>query len=214
MEEINSNCHGVFQHTRWQNKSCCRFYNRLKCWMLDWDSALPSLACGGVELCPRQLIPTQIILLLICWWMAFCLGENQNGTLIQVVKVSKTQRCQTGLHEWVGLSFSISILAAFYCSYWFNNDNTGPSFLILPIKNLAEAEYAVALFMYMRLLGYPAERISILTTYNGQKHLIRDVLNQRCAGNPVFDTPNKVGTCSMQTWTMGIKSRFVTLINI
>lgn len=50
--------------------------------------------------------------------------------------------------------------------------------------------------MYMRLLGYPAERISILTTYNGQKHLIRDVLNQRCAGNPVFDTPNKVSTCS------------------
>ncbi|CAG10389.1 unnamed protein product [Tetraodon nigroviridis] len=61
-------------------------------------------------------------------------------------------------------------------------------------QNLAEAEYAVALFMYLRLLGYPAERISILTTYNGQKHLIRDVLNQRCAGNPVFDTPNKVTT--------------------
>lgn len=71
-----------------------------------------------------------------------------------------------------------------------------PLFPLLLVKNLAEAEYAVALFMYMRLLGYPAERISILTTYNGQKHLIRDVLNQRCAGNPVFDTPNKVGTCS------------------
>uniref|UniRef100_A0AAX7TCD2 Aquarius intron-binding spliceosomal factor n=1 Tax=Astatotilapia calliptera TaxID=8154 RepID=A0AAX7TCD2_ASTCA len=53
-------------------------------------------------------------------------------------------------------------------------------------QNLAEAEYSVALYMYMRLLGYPAERISILTTYNGQKHLIRDVINQRCAGNPVF----------------------------
>merc|ERR1719320_2335660 len=39
-------------------------------------------------------------------------------------------------------------------------------------QNLAEAEYCVALFMYMRLLGYPAEKISILTTYNGQKHLI------------------------------------------
>ena len=36
-------------------------------------------------------------------------------------------------------------------------------------QNLAEAEYCVALFMYMRLLGYPAEKISILTTYNGQK---------------------------------------------
>uniref|UniRef100_A0A7N6C3Y8 RNA helicase aquarius n=1 Tax=Anabas testudineus TaxID=64144 RepID=A0A7N6C3Y8_ANATE len=61
-------------------------------------------------------------------------------------------------------------------------------------QNLAEAEYAVALFMYMRLLGYPADRISILTTYNGQKHLIRDVINQRCAGNPFFGQPNKVTT--------------------
>uniref|UniRef100_A0A8C5HMY1 RNA helicase aquarius n=1 Tax=Gouania willdenowi TaxID=441366 RepID=A0A8C5HMY1_GOUWI len=61
-------------------------------------------------------------------------------------------------------------------------------------QNLAEAEYSVALFMYMRLLGYPADRVSILTTYNGQKHLIRDVINQRCAGNPFFGQPNKVTT--------------------
>ncbi|KAI1895297.1 hypothetical protein AGOR_G00104840 [Albula goreensis] len=61
-------------------------------------------------------------------------------------------------------------------------------------QNLAEAEYAVALYMYMRLLGYPAEKISILTTYNGQKHLIRDVVNQRCASNPFFGQPNKVTT--------------------
>lgn len=61
-------------------------------------------------------------------------------------------------------------------------------------QNLAEAEYVVALFMYMRLLGYPAERISILTTYNGQKHLIRDVINQRCAGNSFFGQPSKVTT--------------------
>ena len=46
-------------------------------------------------------------------------------------------------------------------------------------QNLGEAEYAVAMFMYMRLIGYPAERISILTTYNGQKHLLRDVVNAR-----------------------------------
>ncbi|XP_077394248.1 RNA helicase aquarius isoform X2 [Festucalex cinctus] len=61
-------------------------------------------------------------------------------------------------------------------------------------QNLAEAEYSVALFMYMRLLGYPSDRISILTTYNGQKHLIRDVINQRCAGNHFFGQPNKVTT--------------------
>nr|CAD7589608.1 unnamed protein product [Timema genevievae] len=61
-------------------------------------------------------------------------------------------------------------------------------------QNLAEAEYCVAVFMYMRLLGYPAEKISILTTYNGQKHLIRDVINIRCASNPLIGRPHKVTT--------------------
>lgn len=65
-------------------------------------------------------------------------------------------------------------------------------------QNLAEAEYAVALFMYMRLQGYPPERIAILTTYNGQKHLLRDVLNKRCANNPVFGLPEKVCVHSTQ----------------
>ncbi|XP_062579933.1 RNA helicase aquarius-like [Saccostrea cucullata] len=61
-------------------------------------------------------------------------------------------------------------------------------------QNLAEAEYVVATFMYMRLLGYPAEKISILTTYNGQKHLIRDVIKQRCGRNQFIGTPHKVTT--------------------
>ncbi|CAF3629326.1 unnamed protein product [Rotaria socialis] len=61
-------------------------------------------------------------------------------------------------------------------------------------QNLAEAEYIVAVYMYMRLLGYPAQKISILTTYNGQKFLIRDVLNKRCAKNPLLGFPMKVTT--------------------
>lgn len=44
----------------------------------------------------------------------------------------------------------------------------------------------------MRLQGYPPNKICILTTYNGQKHLIRDVLDKRCAHNPVFGLPDKV----------------------
>jgi len=59
---------------------------------------------------------------------------------------------------------------------------------------LAEAEYVVAVFMYMRMIGYSAERISILTTYNGQKHLIRDVIQQRCADNRLIGRPHKVRT--------------------
>uniref|UniRef100_A0A5S6R4R1 Intron-binding protein aquarius n=1 Tax=Trichuris muris TaxID=70415 RepID=A0A5S6R4R1_TRIMR len=61
-------------------------------------------------------------------------------------------------------------------------------------QNLAEAEYAVAIFMYMRMLGYPAERISILTTYNGQKHLIKDIVNRRCVNNPILGSPLKITT--------------------
>ena len=43
-------------------------------------------------------------------------------------------------------------------------------------QNLGEAEYVVAVYQYMRLLGYPASSISILTTYNGQKSLIEDII--------------------------------------
>ena len=62
------------------------------------------------------------------------------------------------------------------------------------MQNLGEAEYCVALFMYMRLLGYPAEGISILTTYNGQKHLLADVIEKRCAANPLIGRPHKIST--------------------
>ncbi|KAF2852177.1 DEAD helicases superfamily protein-like protein [Plenodomus tracheiphilus IPT5] len=60
--------------------------------------------------------------------------------------------------------------------------------------NLGEAEYAVSLFQYMRLLGYPASKISILTTYAGQKSLINDVLGVRCKNNPLFGRPRIVAT--------------------
>lgn len=62
------------------------------------------------------------------------------------------------------------------------------------VQNLGEAEYAVALFMYMRLLGYPAHKITILTTYAGQRALIKDVLDHRCKGNRLFGLPKIVAT--------------------
>lgn len=60
------------------------------------------------------------------------------------------------------------------------------------IQNLGEAEYAVAIYAFMRLMGYPAHKISILTTYNGQKELIKDVVRQRCAAHPLLGWPAKV----------------------
>lgn len=62
------------------------------------------------------------------------------------------------------------------------------------IQNLGEAEYAVAIYQYMRLLGYPASKITILATYAGQTALIRDVLNHRCAKNNLFGMPKIVTT--------------------
>jgi intron-binding protein aquarius len=62
------------------------------------------------------------------------------------------------------------------------------------IQNLGEAEYAVAIYSYMRLLGYPASKISILATYAGQRALIKDVLSHRCAKNALFGLPKIVTT--------------------
>merc|ERR1712242_200344 len=61
-------------------------------------------------------------------------------------------------------------------------------------QNLAEAEYVVHVYMYMRLMGYEAHKISILTTYNGQKNLLKDVCIARCAGNPLIGMPHKIAT--------------------
>ena len=61
-------------------------------------------------------------------------------------------------------------------------------------QNLGEAEYAVAIFQYMCLLGYPGGRISILTTYAGQRALIKDILGHRCAKNRLFGMPRTVTT--------------------
>lgn len=60
-------------------------------------------------------------------------------------------------------------------------------------QNEGEAEYVVSVYMYMRLLGYPANKISILTTYNGQKLLIRDVISRRCKSCGI-GPPSKVAT--------------------
>jgi intron-binding protein aquarius len=61
-------------------------------------------------------------------------------------------------------------------------------------QNMAEAEYVVAVYMYMRLLGYPGDRIAMLTTYNGQKALLNDVVRHRCGSNPMFGFPATIET--------------------
>lgn len=61
-------------------------------------------------------------------------------------------------------------------------------------QNRGEAEYVILLFKYMRILGYPSEKITILTTYNGQKQLIRDLIERECTKDAYIGKPNKVTT--------------------
>eukprot|EP01091_Cochliopodium_minus_P018586 TRINITY_DN7576_c0_g1_i1.p1 TRINITY_DN7576_c0_g1~~TRINITY_DN7576_c0_g1_i1.p1 ORF type:complete len:1581 (+),score=553.90 TRINITY_DN7576_c0_g1_i1:419-4744(+) len=61
-------------------------------------------------------------------------------------------------------------------------------------QNLGEAEYVVSLYIWLRLRGYPASSITILTTYNGQKQLLRDVVKKRCLSNKNIGFPHKIAT--------------------
>lgn len=61
-------------------------------------------------------------------------------------------------------------------------------------QNRGEAEYVIALFKYMRMLGYPSEKITILTTYNGQKQLLKDLIETECTKDAYIGKPSKVTT--------------------
>ena len=61
-------------------------------------------------------------------------------------------------------------------------------------QNLEEAEYAVSLYMYLIMKGVNSDRITILSTYNGQKNLIKEILNKKCSWHKKFGKPKKVTT--------------------
>lgn len=52
----------------------------------------------------------------------------------------------------------------------------------------------MAVYQYMRLCGYPADRIALLTTYNGQKQLLRDIVRKRCSKYALFGEPASIDT--------------------
>ena len=61
-------------------------------------------------------------------------------------------------------------------------------------QNLEEAEFVVATYMYLRLIGHPASSISIITTYKGQRQLLHDLVEQQCAWNPAIGWPASLTT--------------------
>ncbi len=61
-------------------------------------------------------------------------------------------------------------------------------------QNVAEADYVVSVHEYMCRVGNPAGSIALLTTYNGQKALLRDMLRTRAHVNPALGEPAAVET--------------------
>ncbi|KAK9932912.1 hypothetical protein M0R45_020132 [Rubus argutus] len=59
-------------------------------------------------------------------------------------------------------------------------------------QNEGEAESIVSVYIYMCLLGYPANKTTILTAYNNHKHSIRDVKKHRCAPYDFKDPPGQL----------------------
>eukprot|EP00923_Selenidium_pygospionis_P042265 GHVN01073199.1.p1 GENE.GHVN01073199.1~~GHVN01073199.1.p1 ORF type:complete len:1799 (-),score=441.84 GHVN01073199.1:775-5532(-) len=75
-------------------------------------------------------------------------------------------------------------------------------------QNLGEAEFVVGLYMYLRLMGVQSSQIVLLTTYNGQKALLRDVVARRCGWNPAVGWPRVIDTVDR---FQGQQSDFVLL---
>ena len=99
---------------------------------------------------------------------------NDLGNLTHVVESDEYQRANPGfLHTFQLVNVE---------DFQGKGESTPSAYFY---QNLGEAEYVVALFQYMVLIGYPPEKISILTTYNGQRELIQDIISQRCG----HDTP-------------------------
>eukprot|EP00915_Cephaloidophora_sp_WS-2016_P009598 GHVH01013707.1.p1 GENE.GHVH01013707.1~~GHVH01013707.1.p1 ORF type:complete len:1402 (-),score=229.73 GHVH01013707.1:2099-6304(-) len=65
-------------------------------------------------------------------------------------------------------------------------------------QNPREAEWLVACYMYLRLSGYPQSSIAVLTTYKGQKELLKEIIKQRCCWSPgaseLFGYPGQLAT--------------------
>lgn len=61
-------------------------------------------------------------------------------------------------------------------------------------QNLDEAEFMVSMYQYLRLIGWPAASVALLSPYAGQTALLRDIVAHRCADKPLYGQPLAVTT--------------------
>lgn len=61
-------------------------------------------------------------------------------------------------------------------------------------QNRGEAEFLVQIYKYMRMVGYPNEKITILTTYNGQRELLHELFERECSKDAYIGLPSQIAT--------------------
>eukprot|EP01053_Blabericola_migrator_P000810 Blabericola_migrator_1__809@NODE_11_length_24785_cov_110_100736_g8_i0_p1_GENE_NODE_11_length_24785_cov_110_100736_g8_i0NODE_11_length_24785_cov_110_100736_g8_i0_p1_ORF_typecomplete_len1530_score316_00Aquarius_N/PF16399_5/1_5e104AAA_11/PF13086_6/9_2e33AAA_12/PF13087_6/1_5e31AAA_30/PF13604_6/9_7e10AAA_30/PF13604_6/0_00068AAA_19/PF13245_6/3_5e03AAA_19/PF13245_6/7_2e13UvrDhelicase/PF00580_21/3_3e03UvrDhelicase/PF00580_21/8_7e08Viral_helicase1/PF01443_18/27Viral_helicase1/PF01443_18/0_00021DEAD/PF002 len=61
-------------------------------------------------------------------------------------------------------------------------------------QNEIEANMVVATYAFMRMVGYPADKISVLAWYNGQKDLLKKLFKDKCQWNPLLGLPKRITT--------------------
>ena len=74
--------------------------------------------------------------------------------------------------------------------------------------NLEEAEFSVALYLFMRLHDYQTKDITILTSTKSQKNLIKEILNQKCGIIPSITDLSEVKTIFKY---QGLKNKYIIL---
>lgn len=57
-----------------------------------------------------------------------------------------------------------------------------------------EARYIVSFYQYLRLCGYEASRVSVLSNSEEQRDVLRELFREECGKNPVFGLPNRICT--------------------
>ena len=94
-------------------------------------------------------------------------------------------------------------------------------------KNLAEAEFIVATYMYLRLKQHSlnqdgklvilplqnAPKVAIVTTEEAQKRLIEEILRTKCGWHPMLGLP-VLGVKTLEEWANNQESADITLISI
>lgn len=78
------------------------------------------------------------------------------------------------------------------------------------IQNMAEAEYAIALYMWIKInkhkfnqeeqsIMLSKDKVTIVTSEEGQKRLISEMMTKKCGWHPMVGVPDRI--CTIEEFT-------------